>query len=217
MPYAEMKETICNEFGWNYNDIDVEITWRCQIGEHQYYPILIICDGSFKTMINFFIQSSLNMMIFYVSSQSKSLCVLNFAGFSNSVGRGKNSLLLDDLLHRINDTMFDNACGDQYIFGYSKLSDNEYGVDNDNVVNDEIIPYVIEFVDSSRSKFVVLHVWTLSHKRMSGGYDLVVSQTFSCKNELVSVVKLLHIAQTVEYRVQQSNSIFIQLQCMQAP
>jgi hypothetical protein len=46
---------------------------------------------------------------------------------------------------------------------------------------------------------------------MSGGCDLVVSQTFSSKNKLVSVVKLLHIAQSVEYRVQQSNSIFIQL------
>ena len=98
MPYAEMKETICHGFGWNYNDIDVEITWRCQICEHQYYPILIMCDGSFKTMIDSFIQSSLNMMILYVSSQSKSLYVPNFVGFSNSIGRGKNSLLSDDLL-----------------------------------------------------------------------------------------------------------------------
>jgi hypothetical protein len=52
---------------------------------------------------------------------------------------------------------------------------------------------------------------------MSGGSDLVVSQTFSSKNELVNVVKLLHITHSVEYRVQQSNFIFIQLQCMQAP
>ena len=47
------------------------------------------------------------------------------------------------------------ACSDQYRFGYSKLSDNEYGVDNDNDVDNEIIPHVLEFVDSSRSKFVV--------------------------------------------------------------
>jgi hypothetical protein len=26
MSYAEMKAIICHEFGWNYNDIDVEIT-----------------------------------------------------------------------------------------------------------------------------------------------------------------------------------------------
>jgi hypothetical protein len=32
MSYVEMKETICYGHGWNYNDIDVEITWRCQIG-----------------------------------------------------------------------------------------------------------------------------------------------------------------------------------------
>jgi len=32
--YVEMKEIICHGLGWNYNDIDVEITWRYQIGEH---------------------------------------------------------------------------------------------------------------------------------------------------------------------------------------
>jgi hypothetical protein len=29
-----MKEIICHGLEWNYNDIDVEITWRCQIGEY---------------------------------------------------------------------------------------------------------------------------------------------------------------------------------------
>jgi hypothetical protein len=35
MSYVEMKEIICHGLGLNYNDIDVEITWRCQIGGHQ--------------------------------------------------------------------------------------------------------------------------------------------------------------------------------------
>jgi hypothetical protein len=39
MSYTKMKETICHEDEWNYNNINVEITWRCQIGEHQCYPI----------------------------------------------------------------------------------------------------------------------------------------------------------------------------------
>jgi hypothetical protein len=26
MSYSEMKETICHVLGWNYNDIDIEIT-----------------------------------------------------------------------------------------------------------------------------------------------------------------------------------------------
>jgi len=33
MLYIELKETICHRLKWNYNDIDVKITWRCQIGE----------------------------------------------------------------------------------------------------------------------------------------------------------------------------------------
>jgi hypothetical protein len=68
MSYVEMKEIICHELGWNYNDIDVEITWRCQIGEQQYYLVLIVCDDSFKTIIDSFIQNDLNIMILYVSS-----------------------------------------------------------------------------------------------------------------------------------------------------
>jgi hypothetical protein len=33
MTYTELKETICHGLMRNYNDIDVEIIWRCQIGE----------------------------------------------------------------------------------------------------------------------------------------------------------------------------------------
>ena len=33
--YIEMKEIICHVLGWNYNDINVEITWRYQIIEQQ--------------------------------------------------------------------------------------------------------------------------------------------------------------------------------------
>ena len=33
MLYVELKETICHRLGWNYNDIDVKITCRSQIGE----------------------------------------------------------------------------------------------------------------------------------------------------------------------------------------
>jgi len=33
MTYTELKEIICHGLMRNYNDIDVEIIWRCQIGE----------------------------------------------------------------------------------------------------------------------------------------------------------------------------------------
>ena len=103
MSYIETKEIICHELGWNYNNINVEITWRCQISEHQYYPISIVCDDSFKTMSDYFIQSGLKMMILCVSSRPKSVCVSTSASPLNSVDRGKNSLLSDDLLQMIND------------------------------------------------------------------------------------------------------------------
>lgn len=47
--YVEIKEIICHGLECNYNDNDVEITWRCQIDEHQYYHVSIVFDGSFKT------------------------------------------------------------------------------------------------------------------------------------------------------------------------
>jgi hypothetical protein len=56
MSYVKIKETICHGHGLDCNDIDVKITWRCQIDEQQYYPVLIVCDDSFKTMIDSLIQ-----------------------------------------------------------------------------------------------------------------------------------------------------------------
>ena len=108
MLYVEMKETICHGLGWSYNDINIKITWRCQIGEYQYDHVPIVCDDSFKTIINFFIQSGLNIMVLYVSSLPKSLCVptsnqicinaLQYVGPLKSVSRGKNNLFSNDLL-----------------------------------------------------------------------------------------------------------------------
>lgn len=48
------------------------------------------------------------------------MCVPTSIGHSNSVGRGKNNFLLDDLLQMINDTMFDNIFANQHRFDYSE-------------------------------------------------------------------------------------------------
>jgi hypothetical protein len=72
---VEMKEIICHGLGWNYNDVDIEITWRCQIDGQQYYHVPIMCDCSFKIMIDSFIQNGLNIMILYVNSRPQSMCV----------------------------------------------------------------------------------------------------------------------------------------------
>jgi hypothetical protein len=47
--------------------------------------------------------------------------------------------------------------------------------------------------------------------------DLEVGQTSNSKNKLVNADKRWHITHSVEYQVQWSNSIFVQLQYMQAP
>jgi len=87
-----------NNSKMSYDNIDVEITWRCQISEHQYYPVSIMCDENFKIMIVSFIQSGLNMMVLYTSNRSKSMYDSTFVGPSSSISRGKSSLLSDDLL-----------------------------------------------------------------------------------------------------------------------
>ena len=154
-------------------------------------------------------------MILYVSSWLESVRVSTSTGLSNSISKGKNNLLLDDLLQSIDDIMFDNSFVDQHIFDYYEPSDNKDDVDND--VPDEIIPHVHEFRDASRFSFVVSHDWVLSHKCMSGESELVIGQTFNSKNKLTNVVKRWHIAHLVEYWVKWSNSTFFQLQCVQAP
>ena len=98
MLYLKIKEIICHGLEWNYNDIDVEITQRCQISEQQYYIAPIVCDGSFKIMKYSFIQNGLNMMILYVSNRSKLISVSISVGPLNSVGKDKIDLLLDDLM-----------------------------------------------------------------------------------------------------------------------
>ena len=109
-------------------------------------------------------------------------------------------------MQRINDTMFDNPFVDHHRIDYSKSSDSEDNVD------DEIILYVSEFRDAFWSNFVVSHDWAFSHRCMLWGSDLEVSRTFNSKNKLVNIVKHWHITHSVEYRVQQSNSTFSQLQ-----
>jgi hypothetical protein len=72
--------------------------------------------------------------------------------------------------------MFDNLFVDQHRFDYYKPSDNEDDVD------DEIIPLVSEFKDAYRSSFVISYNCALNHRHIRGESDLKVSQTFSNKN-----------------------------------
>jgi len=37
MSLVDMKQAIYHELGWNYNGIEVDITRRCQVKEHQCY------------------------------------------------------------------------------------------------------------------------------------------------------------------------------------
>jgi hypothetical protein len=83
----------------------------------------------------------------------------------------KNSLLLDNLMLRIDDTMFDNSFVDQHRFDYFKPSDNENdetldlnvlvniddNIDNDVDIDYELTPYILEFKDASGSSSIVSH------------------------------------------------------------
>jgi len=63
-------------------------------------------------------------------------------------------LLSDDLLQMIHDTIFDNQFTNQYRFNYSRPNNNENNdmldsnvMVNDDDVDDEIIPSILEFKD----------------------------------------------------------------------
>jgi len=68
------------------------------------------------------------MMVLYVNSRLKSMCVLTYIGPSNSVSRGRNNLLSIDLLQRIDDTMFDNPFADQHRFDYFEPSEKIFTI-----------------------------------------------------------------------------------------
>lgn len=48
MSYAKMKETTCEGLEWNYNDIDVGMTQRCQIDGHQNCLVPTLYDDNLK-------------------------------------------------------------------------------------------------------------------------------------------------------------------------
>ena len=50
----------------------------------------------------------MNIIVLYVSSRPKSTYISTSASPSNSIGKGRNSLLSNYLMHMKNDTMFDN-------------------------------------------------------------------------------------------------------------
>jgi len=74
------------------------------------------------------------------------------SGLSKLVSKGKNSLLSDNLLQTIDDTIFDNSFANQHQFDYSKSSNNKYdetlnpnmtvNVDNDDI-DEEMISHVL--------------------------------------------------------------------------
>ena len=51
MSFENTKKVICERLELNYNDVEIYITLRCLVGEHQYFPISITCDVDFKNMM----------------------------------------------------------------------------------------------------------------------------------------------------------------------
>jgi len=71
MSLEDIKKVICQVVGWNYNDVEVDITLKCHVMEYLYYSIPILYDVSFGTIIELFIRCGLNMTELYVGSQPK--------------------------------------------------------------------------------------------------------------------------------------------------
>jgi hypothetical protein len=55
MSHTYIRQVIRHGLGWNHNDVEIDITWRCHVEEHQYYLRLISCEVSFKTIIDLFV------------------------------------------------------------------------------------------------------------------------------------------------------------------
>ena len=70
MSFVDTKQAICHGLWWNYNNVEVDITWKSKVEEHQYYFVSIVNDVSFKTLNDSSIQSRLNMIELYVGCQS---------------------------------------------------------------------------------------------------------------------------------------------------
>jgi len=51
MSFKDAKKIICERLELNYNDVKIDITWRCLIREHQYFLIPIACDVDFRNMM----------------------------------------------------------------------------------------------------------------------------------------------------------------------
>lgn len=89
----------------------------------------------------------------------------------------------DDLLQRIDDTVFDNPFTNQHRFHYYDHSGNkddemlDPNIDDD--VDNEITPLVLEFKDVFGSPFAISYDWALSHRRFTWGSDLEVIKTFN--------------------------------------
>jgi len=71
MSFDDTKKVICGRLELNYNDTEIDITWRCLVGEHQYFSIPIACDVDFRNMMEMFVQGRTNMIELYMSSQPK--------------------------------------------------------------------------------------------------------------------------------------------------
>jgi hypothetical protein len=62
MSLEDTKKVTYRRLGLGYNDVEINITWRCLVGKHRYFLILIACEVDFRNMMELFVQSGTNMM-----------------------------------------------------------------------------------------------------------------------------------------------------------
>jgi hypothetical protein len=185
MSFKNTKNIICGRLELNYNDVEIYITWRCFVGKHQYFPILIACDVDFRNMMEMPVQSGTNMMELYVSSQPKRNSSYNmeyrdtnismpifyrpFRQLSHLVGVGTSRTLEDRIIEICDENRIKTAYYNQHRYDSFDSSDNENkGVrslveTSDGDSNDVMRPPVPEFGSDTGVDGMVYNDWFIFH------------------------------------------------------
>ena len=71
MSFEDTKKIIRGRLELNYNDVEIDITLKCLVREHQYFLIPIACDVDFRNIMKMFVQNRTNIMELHVSSRPK--------------------------------------------------------------------------------------------------------------------------------------------------
>jgi hypothetical protein len=141
MSFEDTKKIIRGRLELNYNDVEIDITLKCLVREHQYFLIPIACDVDFRNIMKMFVQSRTNIMELHVSSRPKLsssynikhgyiymralIFALSLKHLLHSVGVGTYRILEDRIVGIYDENRIKIVYYDQRRYNSSNPSDNE--------------------------------------------------------------------------------------------